>query len=99
MTISCRSQSAPCRCVHAALEGQGGEGVPEIVQPEGLQTGVLQNFLVELYHRVRVIHPARLGGGEQVGGVRMPAVLLDEQLDRLPRDGDPAHGGGGLPPP
>ena len=32
--------------VYAVLEGQGGEGVPEIVEPEMLQSSVLQDALV-----------------------------------------------------
>lgn len=36
--------------VHAVLEGQGGEGVPEIVEPKVLQASVLENALVEGGH-------------------------------------------------
>ena len=42
--------------VHAVLESRGGEGVPEIVEPEMPQSGVLQDLLVEVHHAVRVIH-------------------------------------------
>ena len=30
--------------IHAVLQGSGGEGVPEIVEPEMLQSGVLQDL-------------------------------------------------------
>ena len=42
--------------VHAVLEGQGGEGVPEVVESEVLQPSVLQDALVEYGHRVQVAH-------------------------------------------
>ena len=42
--------------VHAILESCGGEGVPEIVESEMFQSGVLQDLFVEVYHAVRVIH-------------------------------------------
>ena len=31
-------------------------GLPEIVEPEMFQSGVLQDLFVEVYHAVRVIH-------------------------------------------
>lgn len=64
--------------VHAALEGQGGEGVPEVVEPDGFQSGILEDFLVELRYRVRVVYPTCFGRGEQVEGVRVLGVFLDE---------------------
>lgn len=42
--------------VHAVLEGQGGEDVPEVVESEVLQPSVLQDALVEYGHRVQVAH-------------------------------------------
>lgn len=42
--------------VHAVLEGQGGEGVSEIVEPEMLQSGVLENALVQGGYRIWVVH-------------------------------------------
>lgn len=41
--------------VHTVLEGQGGEGVAEIVEPEVLQPGVFQDALVQRGHRVRYV--------------------------------------------
>ena len=36
--------------VYAVLEGCGGEGVPEIMEAEMLQPGILQDFLMEVHH-------------------------------------------------
>ena len=51
--------------------------VTEIVESEMLQSDVLQDLLVEVYHAVRVVHLSSQGRGEQVGAVRVFAVLLD----------------------
>ena len=48
-----------------------------------LQPGVLQNLLVEVHDGVWVVHAAGLGGGEQIGALRVPLVLLHQQLRRL----------------
>ena len=63
--------------IHAVLKGCGGEGMPQVVESEMLQSGVLQELLVEVYHAVRVVHLSSQGRGEQVGAVRVFAVLLD----------------------
>lgn len=41
--------------VHTVLEGQGGEGMTEIVEAKVFQTSVLQNALVQGSHRVRYV--------------------------------------------
>ena len=41
--------------VQVILEGQGGEGMTEIVEPEVLQPGVFQDALVQRGHRVRYV--------------------------------------------
>ena len=74
--------------IHSVLEGQGGEGVPEIVEPEVFQPRVFQNALVKGGHRVRVVHGAGAGGGEEPGIAWMLCVLLDKQFHRLLGDGD-----------
>lgn len=38
--------------------------VPEIVEADVLQSGVLEDLLVEFYHRVRVVHFPGSGRGE-----------------------------------
>ena len=50
--------------IHSVLQGQGGEGMPEIVEADVLQSGVLEDLLVEFYHRVRVVHFPGSGRGE-----------------------------------
>ena len=45
-----------CFHIHTVLQGRGSEGVTEIMKSEVLQPGVLENLLVEIHHRVRVVH-------------------------------------------
>ena len=48
--------------VHTALHGQGGEGVPEVVEPHaGVNARGLQQLFVDTRDRLRAPHPARLG--------------------------------------
>ena len=42
--------------VHAVLESQGRECVSQVVEADVLQVGVFQDFLVEFYHGVWVVH-------------------------------------------
>ena len=55
--------------VYAVLEGQGGEGVAQVMEPKVLQPGVLEDALVEGSHRIRVVHGPGSGGGEEPGGL------------------------------
>ena len=66
--------------------------VTEIVESEMLQSDVLQDLLVEVYHAVRVVHLSGQGRGEQVGVVWVFAVLLDQQIHRCLWDGYQPHG-------
>ena len=77
--------------VHAVLQGRGSEGVTEIMKSEVLQPGVLENLLVEIHHRVRVVHLSGEGRGEHVGAVRVLGVLLDQQVYCCLRDGRRPH--------
>ena len=52
------------------------------MESEVFQSGVLQELLVEVYHRVRVVHLSGEGRGEHVGAVRVLGVLLDQQVHR-----------------
>ena len=45
-----------CFHIHTVLQRRGSEGVTEIMKSEVLQPGVLENLLVEIHHRVRVVH-------------------------------------------
>ena len=67
-----------CFHIHTVLQGRGSEGVTEIMKSEVLQPGVLENLLVEIHHRVRVVHLSGEGRGEHVGAVRVLGVLLDQ---------------------
>ena len=44
--------------VHAILQCQRGEGVPQIVEPDGLDSSLLQDLTVNPGGRVRVVHGA-----------------------------------------
>ena len=74
--------------VHAVLKGQGGEGMPEIMEPEMFQASAFQDALVEGGHRVQVVHGASPGGREEPRVVRVLGVLLHKQFHRLPGNGD-----------
>ena len=74
--------------VHAVLEGQGGEGVPEIMEPEVFQSCVFQDALVEGSHRIRVVHGPGAGGGEELGVIRVHGVFSHQQVYCLLGDGD-----------
>ena len=52
------------------------------------QSGVFQNFLVDVDHRVRVVHLACFWGWEhpRIAGVFL--VFCDQQIDCILRDGD-----------
>ncbi len=73
--------------VHAVLQGGGGEGVPEIVESEMLQSSVFQDFFVEIHHDVRVVHLSGQGRGEQIWIVWMVVMFQDQQIHRCLRDG------------
>ena len=66
--------------------------VSEVVEPDMLQPSVLQNLFVEFHHRVRVVHFACDWRGEHVLVVRVLAVLLDQQVDSILRDGHLSDG-------
>ena len=78
--------------VHAVLEGQGSEGVPEIMEPEMLQPGIFEDALVEGSHRVRMVHTSGAGGREEPGVTWVLGVFLHEQIYRFLWDGDLTDG-------
>ena len=63
--------------VHAVLERQGCECVSQVMKSQVFQSGVFQNFLVDVDHRVRVIHPACLGRWEHPRIAGMLFVFCD----------------------
>ena len=50
--------------VHPVLECQGRERMTQVVEPDMLQPRVLENPLVECYHRVGVVHSSCSAGWE-----------------------------------
>ena len=61
--------------------------VSQIMKAYVLQSCVFENFLVEVYHRIRVIHFACSAGREHPRIVRVLGVLLLQQLHGILRDG------------
>lgn len=77
--------------IHAVLQGRGGEGVAKIMEPDVRESGVFQNFLMEVYHGVRMVHLSGDGRGEHVRAVRVLVMLLDQPIHRCLRDGYQPH--------
>lgn len=68
-------------CVHAAGEGHGSEGVPEIVEAHVfLDTGHFQQLSVDPGHRIRAPVAAGAGRREQDGVVGMLFVLPHQDM-------------------
>ena len=61
--------------VHAAFQGQRGEGVPEIMKPNVFRADSFQNFIMGSTEGVRVIHGSGLGRREQIWAARVLFVL------------------------
>ena len=66
--------------IDSVLQGEGCEGVSEVVEADVLQPGILEDLLMELHHRIRVVHPAAHGRREQVGIAGMLVVFLFQQF-------------------
>lgn len=77
--------------IHAVLQGRGGEGMPQIMEPDVRESGVFQNFLVEVYHGVRMVHLSGDRRGEHVRAVQVLVMFLDQQIHRCLRDGYQPH--------
>lgn len=70
--------------VHAALHGEGGEGVPEIVEPHaGVNPRSLQQLFVDAPDGLGAPVGAGLWGHEHQGAVGVALMLGDEQVHRL----------------
>ena len=74
--------------VHPILQCQRCEGVSEVVKSDVRQPGVLQDFLVQIYDGVWVVHLTGCRRGEHVGILRMLAMLCYQQVDSILRNGD-----------
>ena len=73
--------------VHAILQCQGRECMSQIMKAYVLQSCVFENFLVEVYHRIRVIHFSCSAGREHPRIVGVFGVFLLQQLHGILRDG------------
>ena len=72
--------------IYAVLEGQGGEKMPHVVEPDVLRADGFQYFVVDTAEGIRVVHSAGFGRGEHVLVSGVLLVLLDQQVHRLLRD-------------
>ena len=61
--------------VHAAFQGQRGEGVAQVMEPYVFRADGLQNFIVGSPESVRVIHGSGFGRWEQIRIARVLFVL------------------------
>ncbi len=66
--------------INSVLQGEGRKGVPQIVEADMLQPGILENFLMQLYHRIGMVHATGHWRGEQVGNVGVFVVFLFQKL-------------------
>ena len=62
--------------VHSVLQCQRCEGMSEIMKADMLQSRVLEDFLMKVYHRVWVVHFSCSAGREHPRIVRVLGVLL-----------------------
>ena len=73
--------------IHTVLQRCCRECMSEFMKFQVWKSRILQNFFVDVYHRVWMVHLAGNGRWEEVGTVGMFAVLRDEQVNGLLRDG------------
>ena len=74
--------------VYAVLERQGCECVSQVVKSQVFQSRVPQDFLVDVDHRIRVVHFACFWGWEHPRIAGMLFVFCDQQINGILRDGD-----------
>ena len=73
--------------IYAVLQCQGRECMSQVVEPDMLQSRVLEDPLVECYDRVGVIHFSCSAGWEHPRIVGVFGVFLLQQLHGILRDG------------
>ena len=74
--------------IHTVLQGQRGKGMPEIVKAYVRQPGIFQNFLVQVYDGVWVVHLTGCRRGEHIRVVGIVLVFGDQQVNSLLWDTD-----------
>ncbi len=57
--------------IDSVLQGEGSEGVSEVMEADVFQPGILEDLLMELYHRIGVVHST---GYRRGGAIRAPPV-------------------------
>ena len=82
--------------VHPVLECQGRERMSQVVELDMLQPCVLEDPLVECYHRVGVVHFSGSAGREHPRIVGVFGVFLLQQLHGILRNGHLADGVAGF---
>jgi len=60
--------------IDAILQGKGCEGMPQIMEADVLQSGILEDLLMELYHRIGMVHFS----GHRRGGATRPPPGAEE---------------------
>ena len=68
--------------VYAVLEGYCGEGVPEAMERNVIQIGILENLLMELCYGVRMVHFSGGWRREHVLVIGVLIVFLDQEVYR-----------------
>ena len=74
--------------IHAILECQRCECVSQVVKSQVFQPCVLQNFLVDVDHLIRMVHLTCFWGWEHPWAAGMLLMFCDQQINGILRDGD-----------
>ena len=82
--------------INSILEGYCGEGVSEAMERNVLQIGILEDLLVQLGYRVRMVHLAGGGGWEHILVVGMLTVFSGQEVNSFLWDRHSADGSFGL---
>ena len=72
--------------VHAVLQGQRSEGMSEVVKAYVRQSCVFQNFLMQIYNGIGIVHLPCDGRREHIRIIGVFLVFGNQQVDGLLRD-------------
>ena len=72
-----------CLYVHAILERQGRECVSQVMKSQVFQSRVFQDFLMNVDHRIGVVHFACFRGRKHPRVIGIPLMFCDQQIDGL----------------